>query len=174
MDNSVKPKQPIRRSFEIKDKQNAVTLIDELVSSGCSWRKACRGVRIPYLYYRCWKKLIKKVDSINGGTKFVSFNTKGTSHHIIQVVPVCLIGLHPKWRCLFFMFTNRAFLLQTEWPSERPHVSFRPLHKRLCAPRLWQSIASHDLLAWLSVPVCTRHKIITWKRQRTRRTSSPW
>jgi len=68
-----------RKSYEIKDKRNVVQQVDELVSIGFSFRKACMGLGIPLLYYSRWKKLVEKVDAINSGKEFVPYNTKGTS-----------------------------------------------------------------------------------------------
>ena len=34
------------------------------------------------MYYRHWKKLIEKVDSINNGEHFVAYNTKGKAQKI--------------------------------------------------------------------------------------------
>jgi hypothetical protein len=77
-------------------------VIDELVSSGCSRRKACTVAGIPYLYYRRLKKLITKVDGINDGKKFVSFNTKGTSRRIHQGCPSLLNGIEPQLKTFIF------------------------------------------------------------------------
>ena len=95
-------KVPASRSFEIKEKQNVVTMLDELVSSGCSRCNPCTAAGIPYLYYHHRKKLIEKVDGINDGKKFVSFNTKGTSRHIHQGHPSLLNGIEPQLKTIIF------------------------------------------------------------------------
>ena len=66
-----------RRSYEIKEKRQVVCQIDILLTSGLSWCRACESVGVKYLYYRSWKKLIKKIDIINDGEHFVAYNTKG-------------------------------------------------------------------------------------------------
>ncbi len=109
MDESpVTTKLIIRKSYDLKEKQNAVTMIDELVSSGNVQRKACASAGIPYLYYRRWKKLIEKVDGINDGKKFVSYNTKGTSRCIHQGHSSMLNGIYPTPTEDFYFSRSRA------------------------------------------------------------------
>ena len=67
----------VRRSYEIKEKLQVVCQIEAFLTSGLSWRRACKNVGVKYLYYRRWKTLIEKVDSINDGEHFVAYNTKG-------------------------------------------------------------------------------------------------
>ena len=101
-ESPVPPKNIIRKSYEIKEKRSAVSLIDELVSRGNSRRKACTSVGISYLYYRRWKKLIEKVDGINDESKFVAFNTKGTSRRIHQGRPSLLGAISPQLKTFIF------------------------------------------------------------------------
>ncbi len=127
-ESSVIPKLTIRRSFEIKEKRNAVTMIDELVSSGYSRRKACTVAGIPYLYYRHRKKLIAKIDGINDGKKFVSFNTKGTSRRIHQGRPSLLNGIEPQLKT--FIFHVRE---QGRESGRKTSVTVKSIPSSLCA-----------------------------------------
>jgi len=137
MDESpVAPKLTIRRSFEIKEKRNAVAMIYELVSSGCSQHKGCTAGGIPYLYYCCWKKLIKKVDNINDGKKFLSFNTKGTSRRIYQGHPSLLNGIEPQLKTFMFhvrkqciRVTNR--MVVREAARLLPSFAQKPMHSKI-------------------------------------------
>ena len=72
----------VRMSYEIKEKRQVVCHIDALLTSGLSRCWACENVGVKYLYYRRWKKLIKKVDIINNGEHFVAYNTKGKAQKI--------------------------------------------------------------------------------------------
>ena len=102
MDESpVSTKVIIRKSYDIKEKQNAVALIEELVSIGNSQFKACASAGISYLYYHRWKKLINKVNGINDEKKFMSFNSKGTSHRIHLGCPSGLNGIKPQLKILY-------------------------------------------------------------------------
>jgi hypothetical protein len=96
------PKVTTRRSYELKEKRTAVFQVDELLSSGFSCHTACSVVKIPALYYRRWKKLIKKVDGINQGKQFVSYNTRGTSRRIHKGRPSILDSIKPQLKSFIF------------------------------------------------------------------------
>ena len=82
MDNTNTSTLKSRRSFEIKEKRLVVMRIDELMSAGWSRRKACASMGLHFVYYSRWKKLLAKVDGLNHGNVFVSYNTTGTTRRL--------------------------------------------------------------------------------------------
>ena len=40
---------------------------------------SCAFIGIPPLYYRCWKRLLTKVDNLNATEEFVAYSTEGTT-----------------------------------------------------------------------------------------------
>ena len=71
-----------RRSFEIKEKRLMVTRTNKLMSTGWLHHKACASMGLHFVYYSRWKKLLAKVDGLNHGNEFVSYNTTGTAHRL--------------------------------------------------------------------------------------------
>ena len=72
----------VRRSYEIKEKRQVVCQVDALLPSGLSRRRACENVGVRYLYYRRWKKLLEKVDSMKDAGHFIPYNLKGNARKI--------------------------------------------------------------------------------------------
>jgi hypothetical protein len=106
--NPDNPKVMIRRSYKIRKKRKLVNQITELVSPGRSWLKACVTVVIPYLYYRRWNNLIKKVDSINESNEFVPYNTKGSSQRVHTGCKSVLAKIQPQLKTFIFKIREQG------------------------------------------------------------------
>jgi hypothetical protein len=135
-----------RRSFEIKEKRILVTRIDELVSAGWSRRKACALMGIHFVYYSRWKKLLAKVDGLNHGDEFVSYNTTGTARRLhsgrksaLEEVKLVLKAFIFKIRESGVQVTNKM----VEREASRLLPSFKnktPRSKELCVFRFTRSL----------------------------------
>jgi len=73
----------IQKLYEIEEKRSVVQQSDDLVSSGFTHCQASGTLEFPLLYYSHWKKLIEKVDDINAGGDFVSYNMKA---HLVRCI----------------------------------------------------------------------------------------
>ena len=56
------------KSFSIKDKRGFILSVDSIVSTGASRHEACTCLGLPHMYYKCFKKAIEKVESLENCT----------------------------------------------------------------------------------------------------------
>ena len=70
------------RSFSLKEKNDAVSLIDLPIVNGVSCTAACQQFGILPLYYRYWCKTVTMVDELEQDGGFVAFNTNGSAKKI--------------------------------------------------------------------------------------------
>ena len=56
-----------RKSYDIKEKRSVVQKVDGYISAGYLQEEACFRIGFSTLYYRCWVKVLKKVDDMNAG-----------------------------------------------------------------------------------------------------------
>ena len=106
-----------RKSFDIKDKRNAIQKIDALVSAGFSQHQACLGVGIPPLYYRRWVKVLKKVDVMNAGDVYVSNKTNGTARRIHPGQKSILAGIGSQLNRFIFQMREQGIHLTNRMVS---------------------------------------------------------
>ena len=70
------------QSFSLKEKHEAMCLIDHLIMNGVSCAAACQQFGILPLYYHCWHETITKVDELEEDSGFVAFNMNGSAWKI--------------------------------------------------------------------------------------------
>ena len=122
-DEVVDPDAPVtRKSYDIKTKRVLVQTINTLMSSGKSPHASCAFVGIPPLYYRCWKRLLTKVDDVNATEEFVAYSTKGTNRRLHRGRTSVLAAIRPKLEAYMFKSMSRVFSSRTGWLGERRHV----------------------------------------------------
>jgi hypothetical protein len=111
-DEVIDPEAPVtRKSYDIKTKWVFVQTIDTLVSSGKSRRASCAFVGIPPLYYRCWKRLLTKVDDVNATEEFVAYSTKGTTSRLHRGRTSVLAVIRPELEAFMFKIRKQGIKL---------------------------------------------------------------
>jgi len=144
--NSNALKLRIRRLFEIKEKRIVVLQIDELVSAGWLRRKACASMGIHFVYYSRWKKLLAKVDGLNHGNEFVSYNTSGTAHQLHSSHKRALEEVKLVLKAFIFKICESGIQVtnkMVEREASRLLPSFKnktPRSKELCVFRFMRSL----------------------------------
>jgi hypothetical protein len=91
-----------KKFYNIKTKCYFVQTITELTASGKSLCPACAHVGLTPLYYRCWKRLLTKVDNVNATDEFAAYNTKGTAHKLHHGRSSVLSAVRPELKAFMF------------------------------------------------------------------------
>ena len=75
-DEIIDPEVPVtRKSCDIKTKHYFIQTIDKLIASSKYCHGACAFSVLVPLYYRCWKRLLTKVDDAHAFEEFVAYST---------------------------------------------------------------------------------------------------
>jgi len=82
-----------RRSFSLKEKREAMHLIDLLIMNGVSCAAVCQQFRILPRYYCRWRKTVAKVDELKEDGGYVAFNTNGSARKIHPGHPGVLVPI---------------------------------------------------------------------------------
>ena len=86
--------QPLcRKSFSLKEKGGFVHAVKSIVSTCISCHQACCHLGLSSMYHTCFRKVIKRVNTLKNGAMFVPYKTSGNARKIHSGPPRVLSAI---------------------------------------------------------------------------------
>jgi len=111
---STEVNQPLhQKSFSLKDKRDFIHVVNSIVVTGISHCQACYHLGLSSMNYTHFRKVIKRVDTLENGATFVPYKTNGNTQKIHPGPPSYLSAIKQDLSCCVFETRQHCIQLNT-------------------------------------------------------------